>query len=150
MHEQFSLFDPAHTPTGRAIAEAGSELPPIAQEMIKVMGEPATMALIGEMGGLRLIVPGWPLKRASSRYQRLEEVVGPEAAQAFAARWGNIEVQVPLVKKAKQLMRDRAIVEAYSSGKTKPADLARQHNLSEGQVWRILKRDTRHRDEPTP
>lgn len=139
MSEQLSLFDPANTLAGRAVTQAADLLPPLAREMVQVMGEAATMALINEMGGLRLTVPGWPLKRASSRYQYLEEIVGPEAAQAFATRWGNIEVQVPMAKKAMQLVRDRALQADYSAGK-KPRELARKYQLTEGQVWRVLKR----------
>jgi len=139
MSEQLSLFDPANTPAGRAVVQASDVLPPIAREMVAVMGEAATMALISEMGGLRLTVPGWPLKRASSRYQYLEEIVGPTAAQAFATRWGNIEVQVPLAKKAMQLVRDRALIKDHAAG-LKPPALARKYSMTEGQVWRVLKR----------
>lgn len=139
MAEQLSLFDPANTPAGRAVMQASDVLPPLAREMVQVMGEAATMALISEVGGLRLTVPGWPLKRASSRYQYLEEIVGPDAARAFAIRWGNIEIQVPMAKKAMQLVRDRALQADYGAGK-KPPELARKFGLTEGQVWRVLKR----------
>lgn len=137
---QLSLFEPADKPAGRAIQEAASDLPRLAREMIEVMGEQATMKLVHEMGGLRLVVPGWPLKRPSSRYQHLEEIVGPDAAQAFATRWGNIEVQVPLAKKALMRLRDRSIVEAYAKG-VQPPELARRYGITEGHVWRVLKRD---------
>ena len=136
---QLSLFEPADKPAGRAIQEAASDLPRLAVEMIEVMGEQATMKLVHEMGGLRLVVPGWPLKRPSSRYQHLEEIVGPEAAQAFAERWGGIEVQVPKCDGARRLLRNRAIVAAYERGARVP-ELARLHNLSEGAVWKVLKR----------
>ena len=138
---QLSLFDPADKPAGRAIQEAASDLPRLAREMIEVMGELATMKLVHEMGGLRLVVPGWPLKRPSSRYQHLEEIVGPEAAQAFATRWGNIEVQVPMAKKALMRLRDRSIVEAYAKG-VQPPELARRYGITERHVWKVLKRDT--------
>lgn len=137
---QLDLFDASQTPSGRAVAEACDELPKLAREMVAVMGHEATMKLIHEMGGRRLIVPGWPLKRTSSRFDYLEELIGPEAAQAFAERWGGIEVQVPKADKALRLVRDREIVAAYSSGATKVPELARLHNLTEGQVWRVLKR----------
>jgi hypothetical protein len=139
--QQLDLFSSGDTKAGRAIREAADDLPPIAREMVTVMGQAATMALVHEMGGLRLLVPGWPLKRPSSRYQHLEEIVGPEAAQAFATRWGNIEVQVPMAKKALMRLRDRGIVDAYAKG-VHPPELARRHGISERHVWKVLKRDS--------
>lgn len=137
--EQLSLFDPADRPAGRAIRQAGDELPPLAAEMIEVMGDQATMQLVNEMGGLYLCVPAWPLKRPSARYQRLEEIVGPEAAQRFADRWGNREIQVPKCAKALRLVRDRAIARAYDD-KVPVPEIARRHNLTERHIWKVLKR----------
>lgn len=139
MSEQLHLFGEPATPVGLAVTQAHDLLPPLAREMVRVMGEAATMQLMTEMGGLRLTVPGWPLKRASSRFERLQQIVGPAAAQAFAERWGGIEVQVPKAKQAMQLVRDRALQSAYDKGARVP-DLARQYQLTEGQVWRVLKR----------
>lgn len=138
--DQLSLFDAAHTTAGRAVSEAGDELPRVAREMVEVMGERATMALIHELGGRRIVVPGLPLKRVSSRYDFLVGVVGAEAAEAFAHRWGGIEVQVPMARRAVQRMRDRRIVKAYSEGTKVPA-LAGSNGLTESTVWKILKKD---------
>lgn len=138
--DQLSLFDPTHTPSGRAVNEAADGLPRLAIELVEVMGMPAAMQLIHEFGGRRIIVPGWPLKRRSSRFQFLEDMVGAQAAQAFAQRWGNIEVQVPMCKKALQIVRVREVVAAYGRGEKVP-ELARVHQVTESTVWKWLKRD---------
>lgn len=140
MSQQLDLFNAGDTQAGRAIREAADDLPALAREMVAVMGHAATMALVHEMGGLRLLVPGWPLKRPSSRYQHLEEIVGPQAAQSFAERWGGIEVQVPMAKKALMRLRDRSIIDAYANG-APPPELAKRYGMTERHLWKVLKRD---------
>lgn len=137
---QLPLFElpSQRSPVARAVTEAAEELPRLAQEMIEVMGAEATMALIAEMGGRRLTVPGWPLQRPSSRFQALENIVGGQAARAFAERWGNIEVQVPMAARAVRRMRIRGVIDAYGKG-TKVPDLAARYKVTESTVWKWLK-----------
>lgn len=139
MH-QLHLFEPADTPTGRAIGQAGSGLPKLVLEMIEVMGELPTMRLVHAMKGRYLCVPGWPLKRRSTRFEALEKIVGNAAARKFAERWGNVEIQVPKCMAALRLIRDREIVRRYEAGET-PGDIASRYELTERHFWRIAKRE---------
>lgn len=139
--DQLSLFDPSHTPAGRALNQAPDELPRLARELVEVMGMAAAMLLIMEMGGRRFVCPGWPLKRASSRFQYLEDIVGHEAAKAYAERWGNVEIQVPMCKKALHQLRLREVAKAYDTG-TKVPELARVHQVTESTIWKWLKKPT--------
>lgn len=139
MTEQFSLFEPSDTPSGRAIAGGGSGLPKLVVEMIEVMGVAETMALVHEMRGLYLLVPGWPLKRRSSRFDALEKIVGTEAAQKYAERWGNIEIQVPKCDAAMRLVRDRDIVTRYEAHEP-VQDICRRYDITERHFWRLVKK----------
>lgn len=113
-------------------------LPELVREMVQVMGEKATLVLIGELGGRRLCVPGFPQRRRSIRFERLEGLLGTEAARAYAERWGDIELQVPRCTSVILLRRNREIAAAYSAG-TQASDLAAQFGLSERHIFKILK-----------
>lgn len=136
--DQLSLFDPGHTPAGRATKQAEDALPRVARELIEVMGWAAAVQLINERGGRRLIVPGWPLKRASSTFQFLEDMVGNEAAVAYAKRWGDIEIQVPMCRRAMGLVRIREAIAAYDKG-VKVPELAGRYQVTESTIWKWLK-----------
>lgn len=140
MPDQLTLFDAGHTPSGRAIAQAGTGLPRLAAEMIDVMGEVPTMQLVHAMRGLYLCVPGWPLKRRSTRFEALEKIVGPEAARKFAERWGNVEVQVPKCMAALRLVRDREIARRYEAGEP-VQDICRRYDITERHFWKLVKKD---------
>ncbi|MGC4076254.1 MAG: Mor transcription activator family protein [Rubrivivax sp.] len=138
--EQLALFDPADRPAGRAMRDAGAELPRLARELIDVMGEVPAMQLINVMGGLYLCVPGWPLKRASTRFNRLVEIVGEEAAIKYAERWGDIEIQVPKCAAAMRRVRDREIARRYDAAEP-VQDICRRYDISERHFWRIVKKE---------
>lgn len=138
--EQLTLFDPGDTPAGRAISHAGSDLPPLAVEMIKVMGEVPAMRLVHEMRGLYLCVPGWPLKRRSTRFEALENIVGTEAARKFAKRWGDVEIQVPKCAAAMRRVRDLDIARRYDAGEP-VQDICRRYDITERHFWKLMKKD---------
>lgn len=140
MQEQLDLFEPAHRVRARAMQQAASELPRLAQELMEVMGEEPAMQLINAMGGLYLCVPGWPLKRVSSRFEALEKIVGTEAARKFAERWGNVEIQVPKCAAAMRMLRNRDITRRYEAGEP-VQDICRRYDVSERHFWKLVKKD---------
>ena len=135
--QQFDLFGQADV--AQAMPVGQDVLPRLALEMIEVMGRQATAQLVAAAGGTTIMVPGWPLKRASSRFERLAQVVGQPAAVAFAERWGNKAIAVPKCEMALRRDRNRRILAALDSGKSH-ADVARDEGLHERHVKRISKR----------
>lgn len=140
MQEQLDLFAPADRARGRAVQQASSELPRLAQELVEVMGEVPAMQLINAMGGLYLCVPGWPLKRPSTRFDRLVEIVGEEAAIKYSERWGDVEIQVPKCAAAMRLVRNRDITRRYEAGEP-VQDICRRYDVSERHFWKLVKKD---------
>lgn len=113
-------------------------LPAFAVEMMDVMGEEPALKLIVALGGAKLDVPE-PTQRRSTRFERLAEIVGGDAASAFVDRWGGIELQVPKCSHALRLLRNRSIVQGYLDG-LRPNELAVKFDLTRRHIFKILKK----------
>ena len=109
-------------------------LPPVARELIEVIGLDATRALIEAFGGTRLYVPG----RLAPDHA-LVKLLGEPAAAALAAHYAGDELGVPRAAAAMRAALHRQIVAAYDAGAS-AARLAREHGCTERWIYAIVAR----------
>lgn len=104
--------------------------------LVDLLGPTAVSALVRAFGGLVLDVPK---RRDGQAYQRIEEVAGPEAAGKLVEAFGGSPLYVAKMHAAGLAARNRMIRADYDQG-VSVAELARQHFLTERQIWNILGR----------
>lgn len=121
-------------------------LPAQIREIAEAIGLPATQRLVEELGGTT-----WPVARGVNRlgimrHEALTEIVGPEAADIMAKRWGNVPLYIARCAEPLRRLRDleihrqfeQAVREGVSST-TVVNELARTYGLSDRRIWKILK-----------
>jgi len=107
-------------------------LPVGIREIVEVIGERATLALVDRHGGGEMLVP-----------VRLREddpliaILGAAAAAAFVARFAGGRVYIAKLDAAERARRNREIARAHALG-CPVAVIARHHGLSDRQVWNVL------------
>ncbi len=104
--------------------------------LVDLLGATAVAALVKHFGGLVVDVPK---HRDGQTHQRIEEVIGPEAAGLLVEKFGGSPLYVAKMQAAGLAARNRQIRAAYDA-KVDVATLARKHDLSERQIWNILGR----------
>ncbi|MDR0701293.1 MAG: hypothetical protein LBF61_02620 [Azoarcus sp.] len=116
------------------------DLPPVAQELIALIGWDATLALIKHMGGVNLRVPlGFNNNPAGAqRAALLEDILGHEAAARLIAACGGTVLQIPTLRHALARARNAAIRADYDAGATLE-ELAIKYRLTSRAISAILK-----------
>ena len=110
-------------------------LPPLLQDFVRLIGLPATLALVRAYGGLRIYIPS--PARAHPEHA-LAQHIGHQALQALAQVYGSeSHFALPKATHALTALRNRRIARAYASSQTARA-LAAQYNLTERHVERIV------------
>lgn len=105
-------------------------------EIVEVIGEAAALKLVHKYGGTS---PRLPALRNCTTEHDLAVVIGLDLLTKLVvvtggARW----LYVPKCAKGLREARNREIVAAYTAGE--PVEvIARRYNLSDRQVWNILK-----------
>lgn len=112
-------------------------LPPLAREIVALVGLEAAMALINAYPGVAIEVPRG--HRASPMQAGLRRIMGREAADTLIQHYGGTVLRVPMCKRAMQDARDAEII-AKVDGGSPVWQVAIEHGLHERTVWRILKR----------
>lgn len=97
----------------------------------ELLGADAAAKLVQRHGGHRIWIP-----RVMCDEHPLAELLGDNAAAKLIRRCGGSRISVPRGSFSRDF-RDTAIRGSYRSGQT-VATLARQWDLSERQVWRIV------------
>ncbi|GAB0058069.1 hypothetical protein SIID45300_02409 [Candidatus Magnetaquicoccaceae bacterium FCR-1] len=110
------------------------ELPETLREIRDVIGWPATMTLVSEMGGLKVIVP-----KKLTRNHLLVEMLGWEAASKLSEVYAGEVLKIPRAISALRCLRDREILRRYDAGE-RLAILAREHHLDLRTIERIIPR----------
>lgn len=105
-----------------------------------LLGQPAALALMRAHGGLAYAVPATTRGR---RYKALEALIGAPAALALTRMYGGDSLYVPKLDGIEREQRNAAIRAAYDARsrageRCVVAGLAREHDLTERQVWNIL------------
>lgn len=125
----------------RAVYEV--DLPPVLAAIRELIGTEATLRLVEHYGGLHVDVP-----RRFQDDHPLVRVLGHEAAAAFVQRFGGTRPYIASLKGPLRVMRNIEISRRYEGG-APVRHLAREHGLSERQIWNILKRPETLRAAPT-
>lgn len=88
-----------------------SLLPHSAQVLIDAIGATAALTLLNRLGGCEINIPKHPDKHpaGAQRWELLAEIIGEDAMQALAKRWGGDVLDIPICKDARRELRDRAI-----------------------------------------
>ncbi|MBF0261071.1 MAG: hypothetical protein HQL97_04405 [Magnetococcales bacterium] len=110
------------------------ELPETLREIRDVIGWTATMQLVREHGGLRVMVP-----KTMRADHPLANLLGSEAAGRFSKVYGGETVKIPRAISALRCHRDREILRRYDAGE-KLAALAREYELDLRTIERIIPR----------
>ncbi|KUY80122.1 MULTISPECIES: Mor transcription activator family protein [unclassified Burkholderia] len=121
-------------------------LPDVVKTMIKLIGWPATIRLIEQLGGTNFPIAMRRSRRGEIRYEALAEIVGTDAADLLTTHFGGDVLCVPLCKVAIRELQHRSIRAEFDAlTREHPANhaatqLARRHRMTERHIWRILKR----------
>lgn len=129
------------------IENARELLPDAVQRIAEVVGLPATMKLVAELGGTSWYFARGVGRQGQARVAALAEIVGEDAAERLAFYMHEREtVYIPKCDAALKHLRDTEIHRQFDqavregvSANTVVAELARTYSLSDRHVWRILK-----------
>ncbi len=113
------------------------DLPPIAQELVHLIGLEATMKIVEHWGGIGLY---FPLKWTSEHptLHTLVQLIGHDKTRLLWEQFMNDEIQIPMCKAALRAVRDGQIRERRAAGTT-IATLARENKMTETRVYQILR-----------
>lgn len=113
------------------------KLPPSLDEVVAVIGESTTIALINEYGGTTQRLPA--IRNATDDHE-FSKVIGKEKLHLLINAIGASRyVYIPRCADGLRLKRDREIVKRFNEGEVVES-LAREHSLSDRQIWNILKK----------
>jgi Mor family transcriptional regulator len=113
-------------------------LPQTVHDLAGKIGMDKAVKLVEAFGGLTLDIPKGKANAGQIRREALIEVIGVRATEVLIETYGGDKLYIPSCKDALITLRNRSIVTAYEQG-TGVAELAREHRLSERQIWSILK-----------
>ena len=113
-------------------------LPPLLQDIVRLIALQPTMALVAALGGVRVYIP--TEERATADHA-LAGIVGYDNLRKLAREYGGqSHFQLPKATHALKALRNAEIARAYSQNKT-ARELALMHGLTEGQVVRIVAKE---------
>lgn len=113
------------------------KLPASLDEVIAVIGESLTLELINVYGGTTQRLPA--IRNATDEHE-FAKVIGKEKLhQLIQAIGASRYVYIPRCADGLRLKRDREIVNRFNEGEAVET-LAREHSLSDRQIWNILKK----------
>jgi hypothetical protein len=119
-----------------------ADLPESLAKIIDAIGETATLAMVEAFGGTTQRLPA--LRNVTTHH--FVPVIGEVLLYGLVrAIGGSQDVYIPKCADWLRNKRDRGMVRDYLAG-VKVEALARQHNLSDRHIWRILK-ETDMRDD---
>lgn len=105
------------------------------EELVKTLGLPAALRLVERFGGVRIYLPRAENLKPGNQ---VAGVIGLEAARDLCALWPQERPYIPRAAQFLRDARDRALL-ADAAKHTVP-QLARNYELTERQVYNVLKR----------
>lgn len=123
-------------------------LPEIVQLIASLIGLPRALKLIEAWGGTTFPFSKNQRRQGQIRYEALAEVVGVDAADILTQHFGGEVLAIPRCSAALRAMRNQQIRDSFDTlTRHHPAShvvhqLARQYQITERQVWSILKTAT--------
>lgn len=121
------------------------KLPAQVLEIAEVVGMPAALRLVNELGGTTWEFARGANRNGQIRVAALADIIGDEAAQRLTMRLGGETIYIPRCDAALRRLRDleihRQFVQAVREGvgaRVVVAELARTYKLSDRRIWIIL------------
>ena len=109
-------------------------LPQVLQDFVRLIGLAATMILVEHFGGRRLYIPANPHPD-----HHLAKLIGLDNLVKLSRVYGlEDHFDIPKAERALRAVRDQKIRSEYGPKST--STLAREHNLTERQIWNIVGR----------
>ena len=136
--QEINKLDPA------SFEEIRSALPETALEFVRIIGIEATLALVSCFGGADV---RFVKAESSWKFERFSQVIGRHAALKLAETFGSdTDVYIPRCARARRLLRDRAIIQAFDAMTTRQAlscreaanELAIRFSMSNRQIEKIV------------
>jgi len=131
------------------LEQVKSLLPQQIKDIADAIGLPATQRLVEQLGGTTWTVAKGMRRLGVIRQEALKEIIGENAASIMAERWSNVPMYIPKCDTALRRLRDLEINRQFEQGvregisaNTLVAELARSNDLSDRQIWKILKQPT--------
>ncbi|MDF3931378.1 Mor transcription activator family protein [Pseudomonas citronellolis] len=128
------------------LEQVRDQLPAQVLEIAEVVGMPAALRLVAELGGTTWEFAKGGNRSGQIRVAALADVIGDEAAQLLTSRVGGTSVYIPRCDAALRRLRDLEIHRQFEqavregvSANTVVAELARTYQLSDRRIWIILK-----------
>jgi Mor family transcriptional regulator len=110
-------------------------LPQLLQDFERLIGLPATLALVRVHGGLRIYIPTPARVHADHPYAK---IIGVDRLMTLAETYGGEDhFTLPKAERAILALRNARIAHAYGHHKT-VRELAAEHRLTERQIERIV------------
>lgn len=107
-------------------------LPQVLQDFVRLIGLPATMILVEHFGGRRVYIPANPTPE-----HHLAKLIGLDNLTALSSVYGlEAPMDIPRAVAALRHLRNTKIRDEY--GPKSAAKLAREHGLTERQVYSIV------------
>lgn len=118
-----------------------SDLPPTAQDLVRLVGWTKAEVLIRELGGIPYPVPKGTANNpaGAARFARLAELVGQRGAERIVAEYGDDILNIPRCTRAIARARMRAMRIRYDAGATLE-DVALEFGCTTRWVSIVLKR----------
>lgn len=129
-------------------------LPDVVQVLVQLIGLPASVRLVEQLGGTTFPVALRKSRLGEIRYEALSEVVGSDAADAITKHFGGDCLYIPRCVAALREQMHREIRSEFDvmtrdhSALHVVAQLAIRYRLSDRHVWRVLKRPDMNAQPP--
>ena len=121
-------------------------LPQQIHDIAQVIGLPAALRLVQELGGTTWEFAKGSNRNGQIRVAALADILGEETAQKLTQHLGGEKIYIPQCTTALRRLRDLKIHQQFEQGvregvsaNTLVAELARAFRLSDRRVWVILK-----------
>lgn len=110
------------------------QLPPLIQDLIRIMGLDATLALVEKYGGCVVHVP---VSEAAIAGHYLLAVISPEALKALIAEYQGEDINIPKAYRAIIAARNTRLKQDRQRGMT-IRQLAQHYQLTERRIYDII------------
>lgn len=137
-------------PEGEVVKLSLDHLPPLARDLVDLIGLPAMLRLVDAYGGKTIDLAKGKRTRGLMQHQEIAERIGAVATKKLVGRYGGAPLSVPNCKRAVLAMRD-ADLQARFDELTTAGDysarravmvLVDEFGIGDSAIWRALKRES--------
>lgn len=133
------------------LEEVKELLPRQILDIADIVGLPAALRLVSELGGTSWEFAQGANRNGQIRVAALADIMGDDAAHLLTSRMGGDKIYIPRCANALRRLRDLEINRQFVQGvregisaNTLVSELARSNKLSDRRIWIILKSPLTH------